>query len=168
VLREWPVNYFREFLKRLLDSTSHDYILVGGTSETQRISAISAGLPGDRVFQPPKWLHGVENLPILFANARAVIGNESGPIHLAAAMDVPFVCISNGNHFGRFHPYPPSYGIRGTYCYPFGTSKDYDPVLPVKEKLDQFSAIPMDRIPVDVVERETLALPGIERRLFRP
>jgi len=38
--------------------------------------------------------------------ASLVITNDSGPLHLAMAVNTPTICISNGNHFERFCPYP--------------------------------------------------------------
>lgn len=35
------------------------------------------------------------------------LGNDSGLLHLAVSLSVPTICISNGNHYGRFVPYPP-------------------------------------------------------------
>ena len=40
----------------------------------------------------------------MIANASLVIANDSAPIHLAAALDVPSVCIMGGE-LGRFFPY---------------------------------------------------------------
>ena len=39
-------------------------------------------------------------------NATLVITNDSGPLHLAMALMTHTICISNGNHFERFCPYP--------------------------------------------------------------
>jgi ADP-heptose:LPS heptosyltransferase len=42
----------------------------------------------------------------IIKNAALVITNDSGPLHISLAIDVPVLCISNGNHFERFCPYP--------------------------------------------------------------
>ena len=39
-------------------------------------------------------------------------------MHFAAAVGTPFICISNGNHFGRFNPYPKEMHIKCKYIYP--------------------------------------------------
>ena len=38
----------------------------------------------------------------IISRARLLIGNESGPIHLAAALGTPCVSVVGGGHFGRF------------------------------------------------------------------
>lgn len=40
------------------------------------------------------------------AKAKLVICNDSAPAHLAVAAGANSVCLSNGNHYGRFVPYP--------------------------------------------------------------
>ena len=36
-----------------------------------------------------------------------IVANDSAPIHLSVALNKKCVCISNGNHYKRFIPYPP-------------------------------------------------------------
>lgn len=47
----------------------------------------------------------VELIPIL-REAEFLVSNDSGLVHIAAAVNTPVFCISNGNHYGRFIPYP--------------------------------------------------------------
>ena len=54
----------------------------------------------------------------LIRNAEFLISNETGPVHIAAAVRTPFICISNGNHFGRFNRYPREVFEKGLYVYP--------------------------------------------------
>ena len=42
----------------------------------------------------------------LIAGAELLVSNETSAPHIAVAVSTPIVCISNGNHFGRFNPYP--------------------------------------------------------------
>lgn len=52
-----------------------------------------------------KKMHLLEFINVI-AGAKFVIGNDSGPIHLAAALGVPSVCVGIGKHGAMFHPYP--------------------------------------------------------------
>lgn len=47
----------------------------------------------------------LKELPALFEECSMVIGNETGPLHIAIAVGAPSVCILGGGHFGRFMPY---------------------------------------------------------------
>lgn len=48
-----------------------------------------------------------ELLSVIY-NARLIITNETGAPHCAAAVGTTSIVISNGNHYGRFTPYPDS------------------------------------------------------------
>jgi ADP-heptose:LPS heptosyltransferase len=54
--------------------------------------------------------------------ANLLISNESSPVHMAATTGTPCVCISQGNHFGRWNPYPKEIapGIITVYPPSFG------------------------------------------------
>lgn len=54
-------------------------------------------------------LTGLLTLPQLvdhIKGAHLLVSNETSAIHIAAAVGTTAICISNGNHFGRFNPYP--------------------------------------------------------------
>jgi ADP-heptose:LPS heptosyltransferase len=42
----------------------------------------------------------------ILSESRLLISNETSAVHIAAALDLSTICMSNGNHFGRFNPYP--------------------------------------------------------------
>ena len=44
----------------------------------------------------------------VIAGSALVVSNETGAIHIAAALRVPGVCVTGGGHYGRFVPYPAS------------------------------------------------------------
>jgi len=52
------------------------------------------------------------------AEADLLISNETIAIHLAACVKTPAICISNGNHLGRFNPYPPEIAPQILTIYP--------------------------------------------------
>ncbi|MVN21128.1 glycosyltransferase family 9 protein [Mucilaginibacter arboris] len=51
-------------------------------------------------------------------NSDLLISNETGTVHIAAALKTPAVCISNGNDFGRFNPYPSTLAENIITLYP--------------------------------------------------
>jgi len=54
----------------------------------------------------------------VFAQASLIVTNDSGPFHIAVAMGKNTVCISNGNNYGRFTPYPPEMGTTAVSIFP--------------------------------------------------
>jgi ADP-heptose:LPS heptosyltransferase len=55
----------------------------------------------------------------IIAQAKLVITNDSGPFHIAVALGKKVICISNGNNYGRFSPYPKQMNTNSKTIYPF-------------------------------------------------
>jgi ADP-heptose:LPS heptosyltransferase len=110
-IRIWPVEHFA----RLADFFADKYgarVLIGGSPSEMAL--------GERIIQlcktSPSNLVGKTTLPELAAVMRLCslfVGSESGPLHLAAAVGTPTLCIMGGGHFGRFYPYgdPRTHGM---------------------------------------------------------
>ncbi len=104
--RIWDKKKWIEVSKYLLDTTNYQLILIGNKNDKQLL---------DDIFNDLKKYHEriinlcnkttLINLSALTKKARLFIGSESGPIHIAAALKVPNICIMGGGHFGRFYPY---------------------------------------------------------------
>jgi heptosyltransferase-2 len=89
--KRWPVENFAALADRLIEVLSADVLIFG--SETDRPLADQMA---DSMNHTPIVLAGETNLRqfmALLAQSRLVITNDSGPMHLAAALDVPLVAI---------------------------------------------------------------------------
>jgi len=111
--RQWPVEHFAEIARRLFIKTKWTPVLCGGPQDlpaTRRVAARAPELP---------WVFcaGITTLPQMMSiltESRMLIANETGVIHMAAAVECPTVCIMGGGHFGRFYPYN---GVRSRIAY---------------------------------------------------
>ena len=104
--RQWPIEKFAEVILQLNTVYRSAFFYICGSDSDKEL--------GDRILM----LTMKENIwnmcgklsLIQYADlanqASLVISNESSSIHLAAALNIPAICISNGNMFGRFNPYP--------------------------------------------------------------
>lgn len=54
----------------------------------------------------------------IIGNSKLLVSNETGPSHIAAATDTLTLCLSNGNQFGRFYPYPRKISKRIIHIFP--------------------------------------------------
>jgi ADP-heptose:LPS heptosyltransferase len=86
----WPKEYFERLANRLLATTPYDVVLFGvgddpWTAEIDRLHRFDLVAP--------------ELFDAILSDARVVVGNDSGPKHLAAARGVPTVSI----HVGRLN-----------------------------------------------------------------
>lgn len=94
--KEWP--YFFELTQILLEHTDKMCVWVG--------QDLPKNLP-----QHPRFVNligktALADLPGLIQNAACVIANDSGPVHLAAALGKPLVGIYGPTDSQRYGPYP--------------------------------------------------------------
>jgi len=95
--KRWPPGRFTEVCKKIIDSTGHDVVLVGG-SETADISGKIASGVSHNCFDLTDMLL-VGELAELLSRAELLISNDSGPVHVSAAVGTPVISI-----FGRKDP----------------------------------------------------------------
>ena len=100
----WPVEHFADLIKHLVLKFDGRIILCGGPSDRDACAEIK------RLVFPIalKDLACRTSLPELLEvirHAELLITNDSAPVHLAAAVSTPSICILGGGHFGRFLPY---------------------------------------------------------------
>ncbi len=94
----WPPDRFAELANRLQTQTQADVILFGTPAEAAVSSAIAAGMN-----HPPIDLTGktsINDLPALLSQCHLFIGNDSGAMHVAAAVGLPVVAV-----FGPTDPF---------------------------------------------------------------
>lgn len=94
----WPPDRFAELANRLQAQAQADVILFGTPAEAAVSSAIAAGMN-----RPPIDLTGktsINDLPALLSQCQLFIGNDSGAMHVAAAVGLPVVAV-----FGPTDPF---------------------------------------------------------------
>lgn len=94
----WPPDRFAELANRLQEQTGAEVILFGAPGEAAVSSAIAAGMR-----RPPIDLTGktsIADLPALLSRCHLFIGNDSGAMHVAAAVGLPVVAV-----FGPTDPF---------------------------------------------------------------
>jgi len=94
----WPPSRFAELANRLQAETDCDVILFGTASEATVTSLISVGMRRAPVDLTGKTAIG--DLPASFSQCHLFIGNDSGAMHVAAAVGLPVVAV-----FGPTDPY---------------------------------------------------------------
>jgi heptosyltransferase II len=94
----WPPDRFAALANRLQAQAQADVILFGTSTEASVSSAIAAGMS-----HPPIDLTGktsIDDLPALLSQCHLFIGNDSGAMHVAAAVGLPVVAV-----FGPTDPF---------------------------------------------------------------
>lgn len=151
--RQWPAEKFGEVCKRLHADYGLRPVVAGSAAERPLGDIVLAKLPIS-VGENRCGEIDLSALPALVASSAMVLCNDSGTLHIAAATRTPAVCISNGNHFGRFIPYPSHIHLPLKFVFPPSFEKactSYD------QKVDTTkygSSYAIDEVEVDHVFRE--------------
>lgn len=87
----WPPERFAAALNRLVEERDADVILFGTPAEVPVAAAIQAGLCGKVVDLAGKT--AIAELPALLARCTTFLGNDSGAMHVAAAVGLPVVAV---------------------------------------------------------------------------
>jgi heptosyltransferase-2 len=94
----WPPERFAEFVNRYRQHTDSEVVLFGTAAEQQVADAIAAGITGSVICLVGKT--AIADLPALLSRCQLFVGNDSGAMHVAAAVGLPVVAI-----FGPTDPY---------------------------------------------------------------
>jgi heptosyltransferase-2 len=94
----WPPERFADFVNRFRIHTDADVILFGTAAEQQVSNEIAAGINGSSIRLVGKTT--TADLPGLLSRCHLFVGNDSGAMHVAAAVGLPVVAI-----FGSTDPY---------------------------------------------------------------
>lgn len=115
--RRWKSLGFLEISEFIIDHFKTPVVITGSAKEAETAKMIVENLNSDKIFNLASKT-SLTQLAKIIADSRLLISNDSGAVHIAAAVNKPFICISNGNHFGRFTPYPEKVFNKCEYLYP--------------------------------------------------
>jgi heptosyltransferase I len=104
--KTWPAERWQLLARQLADEGYA--VLVNGGGPADR--AVTAAATGDG---PGRLLEcGIADLIALTRRAKLVVGGDTGPVHLAAALGTPVVALYGPTHPGRTGPYFPEARVR--------------------------------------------------------
>ena len=105
-IKAWLPEHFAEIVIRMEKEYHLPSLIAGHESEADCIQEV-AHLAGKGKADPRIWLGKDGQIPIfaaLAAAAKIYVGNDTGPMHIAAAVKTPVVAIFGGGHWPRFQP----------------------------------------------------------------
>lgn len=114
--REWSQEKYRDCLEVILKKSNFDIYICGPKKDEEKALSLINQLKSGKIKNFCGNTDLIDVLKLIY-NAHLIIVNESGMAHLAAALNKSYICISNGNHYGRFHPYPKEINNTGYYVY---------------------------------------------------
>jgi len=107
--KQWPPERFAEVLERARRTTGARAVLVGAPAAAEIGRTVSAAMA-----EPPIDFIGattLKELVAVIAEARAMLTNDSGPMHVAAAVGTPVVAIFGPTHPRRTGPRGPGHHV---------------------------------------------------------
>jgi heptosyltransferase-2 len=117
--KAWPPGRFRELIRRWQeDHPAWTVLLLGGPDEQNSIAAIADGLSGSVLNLAGRL--GLRRSIAVMSLCRLFIGNDSGLMHIAAALGVPLVAVFGPTEPGRTAPLAERFRLlhRGADCAP--------------------------------------------------
>lgn len=115
--RKWDIRNYVAISKYLLDNKIN-VVLCGGDKEIDDAEEFERHIDDLRLYNLVGQTSLVDML-YLINNSLLLISNETNAPHIAVALDKKVLVISNGNHLGRFTPYPQHYTDKYHAIYPF-------------------------------------------------
>jgi heptosyltransferase-2 len=135
----WPQERFASLARLLRDRLGAAILAVGGAAERERAGAVCAPLGPDGINVAGETT--VAQLAALAARCAVFVSNDTGPMHLAAAVGTPVVALFGPTSFRRTGPWGPTHRI---VCAPVPCSPCY------RRECDRgegcMAAIPVERV----------------------
>jgi len=101
--KRWPAESFAEVADRLQQDGHGPVVMIGGPEERADVAAVSAMMKSSPIDLTGATTVGL--LPALLSKASMLITNDSGPMHIAAAVGTPVVAIFGPTSAVRTGPY---------------------------------------------------------------
>ncbi len=103
--KRWPTEYWSELVGRLIVDRGPLIVLVGGSDAVSIAAEVLDGHTWPGVVNWTGQL-SIAQLTAVLANCQLMIGADSGPAHLAAAVGAPVLALFSGtNHPGQWRPW---------------------------------------------------------------
>jgi len=141
--RRWANKNYRDLITRIISRLHIAVILAGGSAEMADSLEIQQHTP-EKYFTNTTGQLSLLQLCELIGGAKLVICSDTVAIHLAAALSIPAVCISRGDLYQRFIPYPDHIENRITTVLP----PDFKPAITA---YDNWSALNINAVQLNDV-----------------
>jgi heptosyltransferase-1 len=107
--KRWPAESFAEVADRMLQEGYGAVVMIGGSDERAEVAAVSGMMKTPAIDLAGATTVGL--LPALLSKASLLITNDSGPMHVAAAVGTPVVALFGPTSAVRTGPYGVGHGV---------------------------------------------------------
>lgn len=144
VKRKWSPENFAAVGNYILNHSLFNIVIEGSRKEKLLAQEIINNITQKKRVTDLTGKTSVSGLVKIVSGAEFLISNDSAAAHMAAALNIKFICVSNGSYYRRFNPYPPEVYDKAFYVYPnefreedfeafrFGSDLDINTIHPEK------------------------------------
>ncbi len=120
--KRWPEKHYAELADRLVERDNVKILLLRGPGETELTQNIQGMMQSDAVIYAPQ---SIRELGAILSYCNLFVCNDSGPMHLAAALNVQTVAIFGPTDHVAWHPMSENATIvrRDMPCWPCSAHK---------------------------------------------
>jgi len=152
--RKWSAENFSVLCNKIFQLKKIKIIICGNSCDTATAKEIMAKCSPDLI-QDLTGKTSLSELIYVIANAKLLISNETCAVHIGAAVNTKTICISNGNHFGRFNPYPEKIARFIKTIYPPEISNEFQNYFALVKKFHVISHVDINKITPQLVFEES-------------
>jgi ADP-heptose:LPS heptosyltransferase len=115
--RRWHTSSFASLMATMQKSDSRIRFIIAGSGNDAPLAAEITAAINFPVLDLTGKTSLIELIDLI-GSCQLLISNETSAVHIAAATGAAAICISNGNHFRRFNPYPRELASKIITVYP--------------------------------------------------
>lgn len=150
--RRWNTSHFATLVQLIAKNfPQFEFVILGSKEDINLGESILKMCPNTLVIKNLCGKTSLIELVEIIANSRLLISNETSAVHIAAAVETPTVCISNGERFKRFSPYPFSMTTLLTYFFPHNDFYKKENTDYLTHKYQYTSDLDINQIEPDIV-----------------
>jgi ADP-heptose:LPS heptosyltransferase len=151
--RKWDIENFVEIGRYLKEQYNYNIVLCGGPTDNEDVKEFNILADYEYIDLVGK-TSLVDFLYVIYSG-NLMIANETSAPHFAVALEMTNIfVISNGNHFGRFTPYPKSIALNYHVIYHPEIEKDIDNYKKLSNSYGYGSALDINEIEVEKVKKK--------------
>lgn len=148
--RRWAEEKFAGIADYLSEKYHLD-IVICGSEQDRKISKNVLKYAASKKITDLSGKTKLSELPAIFHGAQLVITNDTSAYHIAGAVGTKTICLSNGNTFGRFVPYPKEVNEHVKYAYPPEIEQNFHNFHEVVDTFKFASRLDINLITTDTV-----------------
>jgi ADP-heptose:LPS heptosyltransferase len=149
--RRWSPEKFGQIAKLIFEKYGIRSTIAGSADDLAAAKQIKTAAGEEKIIDLTANL-SLSQLVKLIAGATMLISNDTCAVHIALSLDLPAICISNGNHFGRFTNCPQEISQKISYIYVPEIQKNLSAAPVWREKFKIESNLDINKISVSDVE----------------